>query len=111
MNDDSGSIQTAGDATRALKRILNDQLIKVNTSQLFDDNTPGGGYKLDSTVWLAREDPRRADLIEAIKADGWTISEWGAFFSATRPKPERKGNAARGEAFLSTTFPTKPEPF
>lgn len=101
----SDAPNTPSAITAAIKQLVNDQLVKVNTTQLFDDN--GGRYQFHTMVWMSREDPRRADIVKMVTNGGWLVSEWGAFFAARRPKVEREGNAAAGETFLRSTFGSK----
>lgn len=94
---------SASEITAVIKRIVNDQLVKVNTTQLWNETESNSFWH--TMVWMNRVDPRRVDIIKAVKDAGWTVTEWGSFFAARRPKLEPKGDAARGEAFLKSAFP------
>jgi hypothetical protein len=94
----------AGQATRAVKALINDPGVPVRTRQCFDAIRSTRGWH--ATIHIERGEQRNA-IIAALLAAGWQVDrphEYDSFTSAFMPIPEPKGDAQRGEAFLQKTF-------
>lgn len=91
----------AGSATRAVKKLIDDPAIQVNTSWCI--NVARDGYGWHSVIHLQRGEQRNAVVARLVALD-WQVSEpnaYDTFVSAYLPAPEPKGDAQRGEAFLT----------
>jgi hypothetical protein len=95
---------TAGQATRAVKALINDSAVPVKTRQCFDALHSGRGWQ--ATIHIERGEQRDA-IIAALLTAGWRVDrphEYDTFVSAFLPIPEPKGDAQRGADFLKSTF-------
>jgi hypothetical protein len=95
---------TAGQATRAVKALIDDPAVQVNSRQCFDALRSTRGWH--SVIHVERGEQRNA-IIAALLAAGWQVDrphEYDSFTSAFMPIPEPKGDAHRGEALLQKTF-------
>lgn len=67
---------------------------------------------LDDTQSLERFVLRHREEFGTRGADATVLVQFpGLTVSLPKPEPTAQGDAARGESFLSKTFPTKPEAF
>lgn len=92
---------TAASVTRAVKALAGDTSIKVTTSKSI--NTERNGYGWHSTIHVERG-VARLKLVDALRDAGYQVTgpdEYDTFFGSYLPILEPKGDATRGESFLT----------
>jgi len=105
--------KTAAQVTRAVKALAGDNSIKVTTRWCI--NSERNGYGWHSIIFV-EQSIARVKLVDALRDAGYQVTnpdEYESFFGSylPEPKPQPKGDAVRGEAFLAKTFPGKSDPF